>query len=360
VRVAEISSYLSATGWRELPQRWRGAAIWSRAGTEVLVPPRDDLGDIDLRIGELLRGLAEAEGRGVGEVAKAIITPQLDATTYRALPGADPAGFPSLLTGMRALRAIRKLLDTAARTVLEGPRTAFSGAPTGRVEQLLDAVRLTVDPHPDLALTLLLPLDPDGAPGLGRAVATQLYDAAGALHEAVEDDDDPAALDAAAAAGVSADFCAALSDLAGDGRRDPFQLDFRWAPAAPSELPARTLRFPAEAGVRIRQAARRLRQADLAGPTTVTGLVESLHDDEDGEQRRRILVRGELRTDRGSSGGRGVWVRLDDPDSYRTAVEAHRDRRPVRVRGFRGGPGTYPDLAVPPGGLEIRGPRDNP
>lgn len=274
--------------------------------------------------------------------------PGLDTVTYRPAP-AD--GFTSLPGGMRAVRGLRKLLDTAARTVLDGPRTSFSGAPPGAVDRLLDAVRLATDPHPDLALTLLLPLDPAGSPGLGRALATQLYDATGAIAEVVEHDDDPAALDAAAAAGVSADFCAALSDLAGEGRHDPFELGFGWAQPAPTELPARVLGFPAEGGVLVRQASRRLRRADLAGPATVTGLVESLHDDEDGEQRWRIRVRGELRTDRSVSGGRGVWVRLAGPDPYRRAIAAHRDRRPVRVTGFRGD--TDHDLAVPPGGLEV-------
>ena len=83
-RIADISSYLSATGWQRTPETWRGAAIWSSGQTDVLVPPTDDMGDADLRIRELLADLAATEARDPADIARDIGSPFVDSTTYRA------------------------------------------------------------------------------------------------------------------------------------------------------------------------------------------------------------------------------------------------------------------------------------
>jgi len=351
LRVAGISTYLAATGWRFAPETWRGAWIWSLGDAEVLVPPHDDLGDGVLRIREVLDRLADVEARDTDDIARSIASPLVDSTTYRALPEIASTGGMSLTAGARAVHGIRRMLGTAARTVVEGPLRAFSGPPPAEVSRLLGAVRPATGRHDDFALTLMIPLTP--FPELGRSVTIQLYDAVSAVEEAVEHDDDPASLDSAAAVGVSVGFCEALSDLAGNDRRDPFQLDFRWAPAMPIDLPGRVLSFPPHAGARIRQASRRLGRLDLSGPATVLGRVESLHDDPDGRERWRVRIRGELNTERTVGSRRGIWVRLHGPRSYDLAITAHREHREVRVTGFREGAGTRQDLAVPPDGLEI-------
>jgi hypothetical protein len=346
--VTDISSYLAATGWRRAPEDWRGAAVWESGDIEVLVPPSDDLGDTDLRIRELLARLTLAEARDPEDIARDISSPLIDAATYRALPGIGGTDL-SLSAGAHAVDGIRRMVATAARTVVEGPQRTFTGAASIAVSNLLGSARLATSWRDGFTLTVMVPLV--SAPALGRSVVTQLYDATSAIEESVEQNDD-GTLDGAAAAGVSAQFCAALSDLAGDGRRDPFELGFRWAHRFPTELPPRTLTFPEGAGERIRHAARRLRRLDLSGPATVVGRIESLHDDPEGA-RWRVRVRGELRTHRTTGGRRGVWVRLHGPSSYDVAVIAHREGRLVRVTGFRDPSGTRQDLAVPPDGLVI-------
>jgi hypothetical protein len=52
--VQDIQTYLSDNAWQQA-RMWRGASVWSHAdGYEVLLPPRDDLADTDLRVRECL------------------------------------------------------------------------------------------------------------------------------------------------------------------------------------------------------------------------------------------------------------------------------------------------------------------
>lgn len=336
LRIADISSYLSATGWQREPETWRGAAIWSAGQTEVLVPPTDDMGDADLRIRELLAELATVEARDPTDIARDIGSPFVDSTTYRAAA-------LSLPTGADVVAGLRRMVLTAARTVVEGPRRSFVGRPPAEVSRLLDSAGLATGRVPGFSVTLSV----DVASDLGRDVAIQLFDATSAVQESIEEPDD-AGLDGVAAAGVSAGFCAALGDLS----QDSFELEFRWAHGRHTALPTRTLAFPPEAGERIRLVARRLRGLDLSGPASVVGRVESLHDSPDGA-RWRVRIRGDLHTDRAISGPRGVWVRLPGQRLYELAIEAHQAGRLVRVTGFREGTAARQDLAVPPDGLEI-------
>jgi hypothetical protein len=130
LRVADISSYLDATGWRRTPETWRGAAIWAAGQTEVLVPPTDDLGDADLRIRELLVRLAEVEARDPADVARDIGSPFADRTTFRTAP-------LSLAAGADVVAGLHRMVLTAARIVVEGPRRSFVGRPPAKVAGLL-------------------------------------------------------------------------------------------------------------------------------------------------------------------------------------------------------------------------------
>jgi hypothetical protein len=347
--IADVTSYLFATGWRLRPEGWRGAAIWSSGDAEVLVPPGDDVGDAELRIRELIVCLAVFEARDPSDVLRDIGSPLVDSATYRMLADdATPASL-SLPAGVRVVEGIRRIVATAARTVVQGPQLSFSGHAPEPVTQLLRSARLDTSWHDGFSLTVGISLVSD--PVLGRSVATQLYDATTAVDESVERGG-AAALDQVAAAGVSVDFCTALSDLAGDGRTASFQLGFRWAHRVPTELPTRVLTFPSGSGELIRRTSRRLSRLDLPGPATVTGRVESLHDNPDGE-RWRVRIRGDLRTDRGVVTQRGVWVRLHGPTAYDLAIAAHREDWVVRVTGFRDVSGARQDLAIPPDGLVV-------
>jgi hypothetical protein len=184
----------------------------------------------------------------------------------------------------------------------------------------------------------------------GRAVVSQVHDATAAAQGAIEAGG-VEAFDDTVTAGVSANFCEALSDLAGQDRRTPFAIRFGWAVTSPSELGAVTMRFPRDTGPVIRAGAARLRHLQATGPATIVGRIEELHDDP--TDRWRVRVRGELRTGRLTELRRAAWVRLADDRAYQLAIEAHRTHRSVTATGMLTSTNNRVELSTNPGRFDI-------
>jgi hypothetical protein len=338
LKVADIAGYLAETGWERDPHGWRGASLWQHPGDyEILVPARDGLGDGDRRVREILRCLSAVEGRPAGDIALEIARPLLDRQFFRTFPTDHDSGYTSLLSGVKAVQGVRNILSTAARTVVQGPHFAFAGRPPGAVGDLLRAAELGPSRAGSYIVEVRVAADasaqaPGGEVVGGRAVLVQMLEAVSTAQAAVLVDE-PAAFDETVTAGVSADLCQALSDLSGSDRNEPFEIIFRWARSQPLDAPSQFVAFPAGSGLLLRAAAGRLRSLNASGSATVSGVVEGLHDDAAGNDRWRIKVRGELRTEHAERARRAVWVRLADQAAYDRAITVHRERKVITVTG---------------------------
>ncbi|GAA3560796.1 hypothetical protein GCM10022419_046790 [Nonomuraea rosea] len=338
LKVDDIVSYLAETEWERDPDGWHGASVWRHSGDyEVIVPMRDGMGDGDRRVHEILRCLAAAEDRPVGDIALEIARPQLDRQFVRAFPTDHDSGYTSLLSGVQTVLAIRGLLSTATRTVVQGPHFAFSGRSPSAVGDLIRAAELGPSRAGSYIVEMRMASDataraPGGEQVGGRAVMVQMLEAVSAAQAAVLADE-PAPFDEAVTAGVSADLCRALGDLSGTDGNEPFEITFRWGRSQPLDAPAHVVAFPETAGPALRAAAGRLRNLHASGPATVSGVIEGLHDDAAGNDRWRIRVRGELHTEQADRARRAVWVRLTDQATYDRAMTAHRERRAITVTG---------------------------
>lgn len=337
LKVADIVSYLAVTGWTRDPRGWRGASYWQHPGQyEVLVPAQDGMGDGERRVREILRCLSAVEDRPVDDIALEISRPLSDKQFFRTFPVDHDSGYIPLISGVQVMQGVRNLLGTAARTVLQGPHFAFAGRQPAAVGTILRTAELGPSRAGSYVVEVRLAADvsapvPNGQDLTGRAVLTQMLEAVAAARTAVLAGTKEA-FDETVTAGVSADLCKALSDLSGaDGTE--FEITFRWARAQPLEARAHVFAFPELAGSLLQEAARRLRVLNASGPATVTGVVEGLYDDAAGDDRWRIKVRGELRTEQVERPRRAVWVRLADQVAYDRAITAHRERSVITVFG---------------------------
>jgi len=327
--VTDISTYLAHAGWRRRTESWRGAAIWTHQNADVLVPARDGMGDSELRVSEIVDVLASIEGRPVEEIARDIGSPHADQHWYRTFATSLPMGFTTLRAGLNALHGVMTMLSSAARAVVDGPHFAFPGELPAEVGRLVDRVELAPTRPGSYVFPVRVPLGDD--PELARKASMQLLDAVVAVRDAAASGD-LAAFDATVSAGVSAELCEGMHGLAGADGSEPFEIGFRWARGLPTDLRTTVVEFPDGSTEIIAAAADRLRRHHSpAGEVTVTGTVESLHDQPARDDRWRIRVRGEVS---GAKGNRRVlWVRLTGPDAYHDAIAAHREQHPVRARG---------------------------
>lgn len=332
-RVGDLGSYLAATGWHRAPETWRGASVWTNDGYELLLPERDDLGDSALRIREALAVLAAAEGRPAAEIARDVDTPAVDVQLYRT---ATSSGTSTLEDTIEALTAVRTVIRAAARAAIEGPHPRFRGAPSRPVGELVRQVELLPAQSGLYTTRIPLPADQVGLPlglPLGRVVAQQLQDAVRSARDATQDPAGDRTVTEAITMGLSANLCDGLTGLAGTDGQAPFEIGFRWARSMPAEMPAAFVAFGPGAGAALRAVADRLRDFQVRGRATMVGLVESLHDDPERDDRWRVKVRGELDAGSGAGTRRVIWVRLPDQRSYDTAIAAHLAGSPVRVSG---------------------------
>lgn len=337
LKVADIVSYLTVTGWTRDSRGWRGASYWEHPGEyEVLVPAQDGMGDADRRVREILRCLSAVEDRPADDIALEISRPLSDKQFFRTFPVDHDSGYIPLLSGVQVMQGVRNLLGTAARTVLQGPHFAFAGRQPAAVGTILRTAELgpsragSYVVEVRLAANVSAPVS-NGQEVTGRAVLTQMLEAVAAARTAVLIGT-PEAFDETVTAGVSADMCKALSDLSG-ADRTKFEITFHWARAQPLEVRAHAFAFPEVAGPLLQEASGRLRVLNASGPATVTGVVEGLYDDAAGDDRWRIKVRGELRTEQVERARRAVWVRLVDQAAYDRAITAHRERSVITVSG---------------------------
>ncbi|WP_326835837.1 hypothetical protein VSH64_13050 [Amycolatopsis rhabdoformis] len=339
LNVADIISYLAQTGWEEQdPHDLRGTSTWHHPDDfEVSVPIRDGMGDGERRVREILRCLAEVEDRPIPDLAQEISRPYLDKQLFRTFPVDHDSGYTSLESGFQAVKGVRDLLATAARTALQGPHFAFAGRSPAAVGDLVRAAELGPSRAGSYVIEIRLSANATARTTSdeqldGRMVLVQLHEAVAAAQTAVLTDR-PAAFDDAVTAGVSAELCTALSGLSGsDG--EPFEVTFRWARARPHDAPSSALAFPAHAEPLLKAAAARLRGLNASGPASVTGTISWLHDDDGGGDRWRIKVDGTLRTEHDRQSPRkSVWVRLPDQITYDRAIAAHREHRQVSVSG---------------------------
>ncbi|HEX3780802.1 MAG TPA: hypothetical protein VHX38_14135 [Pseudonocardiaceae bacterium] len=324
-RIEDVIDYLRAHGWA-VTSSWRNATVWSWREFDVLVPPQDVMADTVTRLRELVRCVADAEGRSPRGVGREMAMPSVDVVSYRA---EDLAGSVALPDGIRAVRAARDLIAACAREALGEPRPTPDGRTPEAVGALLDRSLMSLSEEA-FGIDIALPIEEDRTDPLGRRTALRVLHSSTVVLSAARSAD-PEAFEEVFRAGISEEVCVALSDLAGQDRRSPFELDFHWSRLAP--LADEAVRFPSGAGARIRAGSRRVGQVAETAVGVVEGPVTRLSDDEEGE-RWRIGVRGVLDVD-GTATGRQrlvtVWLR--DARDYEAALLAHREGRLVRVAG---------------------------
>lgn len=340
LQIADITSYLVQTGWSRLAETPRGAVIWGDAeDRQVLVPPRDGMGDGELRVREIVKMLSEAEGRPEYDIVADIDAPGTDVQRYRVFPAGVPSGFVPLAFGADIVRTLSVLFAESARAVLESERDEDRQA---AVDGLLRRIRLGVPAAGSYVVTVHLPADDP----LARRTGLRLADGVAAARRELDG--------LPTATGLSADLCTALSELAGPEGDSPFEVGFGWARGVPAAVSASTVSFPGGAGERLRRAAARIRQRAEPGDAVLTGHIVDLHDD-GGEDRWRVRVRGAFTDASGAGARRVLWVRLADERTYRRALDAHSAKRTVRARGSLARAGRRTELVTSPEGFEVLG-----
>lgn len=334
-----VAGYLRSSGWQDSGRYGPFGQLYTlenNTKTYQAVVPRTRTVDFERRMLDVAQAIADAEGRTVNAVVSELAITLFDVIRVRALV-ADSYGSISLPRGLGLYSEANKLLTASALSAASmKARRAWKGRRPEIVESYMAKVRLGQTENLSYSITLLSPYSFDKSDNenlfddpFGRRVSLRLgktLDAVGAaLEEAVSSSDPVAIFSEYVPAGVSADVCQSLADLAeNDGG---IEVSVSWSPGKPVEKPKKIHLKPEQAAV-LRDVAKAFSQQEPEPDYEIEGIIELIK----GEGRRTDGSVVILAPRPGGKGVRRVRVYFDEASRH-TVYDAARDQKIIQVTG---------------------------
>jgi hypothetical protein len=343
LRPLELMAYLRAKGWKQESEIGDRGAVWALDhDLDVVLPARRELGDYALRVSEVLRTLARAEGRSELEILRDLQATTSDLLRIRVLHQQSEAGTLPLADAVKFVEQARDLMLASACAAIE-KRPVYAKRKPQSAMDYLNHVHMGQTERGSFVLTVLSPVTPELKPVQGsllpdsepedpyeRRVTRTLMSSMYALDIAARDatlQSDMKPFEDAVKRGVSANLCDAVVGLSSISTGGDLDFQITWSRSRPvsGDMPGR-VRFGEDAVHVIEEAARVFREVAPVEDCEVTGFVLASDrgvDDVEGDIRLDAFVEGYLRR---------VTIALG-PKDYSVALRAHDQRRVVACVG---------------------------
>lgn len=332
-----LRRYLVTAGWEpsERKKAWR----FSKEvvlGTEVYVdvPKSQDFADYERRVVELVEVLAAAEERSPFELLLSLADPTSDKLAFRFASPDTGAGTISISDGCRIRDAQRRLLLSAAHSVVE-PQAHHPRLSRTEAVAFLETCREAPSQRGSFVSNIVIPV----APPVGqlplddpfpRQVTSLLARALHEISEAISTGDDERLLKGARN-GLSSNLLTALSDLHPPGQRGTLDVGFSWAPGRPAPRYHRRVRFDHSFFPNMAEAARFLRETSPMLGTTVEGYFAGFErDPQDPSRPGEVALLATIDEHPGQT--KKIYMTLSQ-SAYSEAWHAHKNAAKVRVTG---------------------------
>jgi hypothetical protein len=341
----EMAAYLRAKGWRQEADLGGKGSLWllqaDGAEFDVTLPARRELGDYVLRIAEVLRAVADAEGRSQADVMRDVQTTTADLIRVRAPSRNAESGTLPLDQAVVFVERSRDLMLAAACAAID-KRPVFAKRKAQQAMDYLGHVRMGQTERGSYVLTILSPVAPELRPvqqsllpmepeePYERVVTRTLMVGLKALNEAAAQaaaQGNMTPFQEAVSRGVSANLCDAVVGLSAVSAGEGLDVQVSWSRTRPIDeaTPVRVM-LDSDSIPLIEEAARQFRETTSTDDFEVEGTVTRLDRGPaatEGDVTITGYVEGQMRR---------VSLRLEEA-TYRQAIQAHEERRPVRCTG---------------------------
>ncbi len=335
VSPAALSAYARIAGWSQHESYRQHSDIYiGDTLPEIIVPRTTRLGDYASAVAALIETFAQIADQDELTVYRSLVTADRDVIRIRAAESAS--GNLGLNDGVSLVQGARDMVLSAACS-LHDPRPVYRAGANREAAELLRLMRLGQTDQGSFVATLLTPVVPPPMPTLfedpddhnapiARRMTRRLVEALAAARQAAEraGSGDGDAFGMTVASGVSANLCEALVQII-----EPFpalDVSVLWARTRPMGTPGTIARFGQTDAALLREAARSLRERAPKPDMCLHGFVRILERGEenaDGTIRLRSEVDGQRQS---------VVAVLEQAD-YERAIQAHKDRAPVVLKG---------------------------
>lgn len=333
-----LAAFARSQGWERTEQFGKHSDVYVvELGPEVIIPRTSRLGDYAGVVATLIQRFAEYLGQDELSVYRSLVGANHDVIRVRAFGGQDD-GTIALESGVELVARSREMLLAAACAVKQPQRLYRAGA-NKDASVYMSRVRLGQTEHGSFVVTLLSPVAPDLQTSLAnnqwrhfedepveRQVTRRLFDALAAAREAAETafNESVEVFEQAVQRGVSANLCESLAGML--DQSNDLLVSLLWAKTRPEPELASTIEFSGVDADTFREAGRLLRSKEPREDQTLFGPVVRLRRDEsedDGFVTMTAMI---------DEAPRAVGVRLDQT-GYRAAIEAHKSKHLLVVRG---------------------------
>ena len=332
---AALSAYARAAGWSKLESYGDHSDVYvAEKMPEVILPRTERLGDYASVVSRLIEIFAKVAEREELSLYRDLVTADRDVIRVRVAESDD--GSLTVNSGVDLIAGSRDLLLAAACSLRE-PQALYRAGANKEANDLLDQVRIGQTEQGSFVVALLTPVVPPPIPTLfpdwpasddpiERRLTRRLTEALVAAREATESavEERGNAFAHAVEKGVSANLCEALVKLIG-----PFpELDISvtWARTRPMPSARQVVGFGRSDAPLLSEAARVFRDREPQLDRLLFGIVQRLKRDEteaDGTISLSTSIDGQHLS---------VAAVLKQSD-YEKAIQAHKDRAPVMLKG---------------------------
>ncbi len=337
VSPAALSAYARTTGWhREASYRDHSDVYIGEGLPEIILPRTEHLGDYASVVSTLIETFAAVADQDETTVYRDLITADRDVVRVRAIDGEHSGSLP-VQTGADLVCSSRDMLLAAACS-LSNPRPFYRSGANREAAEYVARVRLGQTEQGSFVVTLLSPvvsppiqmqLLPDSnmpADPFERRVTRRLAEALAGVRESIDNTSrgDANSFRASVSRGVSANLCDALATLT--EVLHVLDVGVVWARTHPHNSLRSAVRFATHDGPILREASRVFRSREPQPGVILTGIIQRLVRDEtatDGTVTLRTSMDGQ------NQSVTAVLTRHD----YHRAIQAHRDKVPVVMRG---------------------------
>ena len=303
---------------------------------EIIIPRNQEPRDYASVVSTLIETFANATGQDETTVYRDLVTADRDVIRFRAID-LDHSGSLPVTAGADLVCCARDIILAAACS-LTNPRPFYRSGANREAISYLEGVRLGQTDQGSFVITILSPVvsPPIQMPLLPefethddpieRRVTTRLVEALAATRRATDDTNAGSsnAFVAAVPEGVSANLCEALATLTETLRE--LDISVVWAQTYPRDEGRYAMRFISHDAPILREASRAFRSREPQTGAVLIGLVRRLARDEtetDGTVTLLTSIDGK---------NQSVLVVLPQSD-YHRAIQAHKSRAPVVMRG---------------------------
>lgn len=337
----DITSYLLGKGSRRKGNFRDVAGVWEYKGDEIIVPNDRQLADYAPSVATILAKLEMAENRSQLEIIKDIQFSGYDVIRVKNTSVEAKKGSLPIADSVKFIVNTKEMLLSAACSLVSQRASYLSRKPQ-QAEDYMKTVRFGQTEVGSFVITVLSPVSPELKPALlpfvdvpeeppyEKKVIPLLHQSLIALNDAAREASESQSAEPFTRniqKGITSNLCDAIVALNDTAEGGTIEVGFTFSTNRKATTPIAPVVFEKEYSPILKEASKKIKEIEPQPDQEIIGFVVKLSREAD-DTMGQITIQ-DIQPDNRQ---RSIAVRLDEP-AYSRAIEAHEEKRLVKISG---------------------------